>query len=62
MQTIGTWPLASPATEDMEVFTSILGERIAYQLSTINTADWFSVTKFTPWAKPDPWSVVRGHN
>ena len=62
MQTIGTWPLASPAIEDMEVFTSILGERIAYQLSTINTADWFSVTKFTPWAKPDPWSVVRGHN
>jgi hypothetical protein len=31
-------------------------------LSTNNATDWFSVTKFTPWAKPDPWSVVRGHN
>jgi hypothetical protein len=62
MQAIGSWPLASPATEDMEVFTSILGERIAYQLGTNNATDWFSVTKFTPWAKPDPWSVIRGHN
>ena len=62
MQSIGSWPLASPATEDMEIFTSVLGERIAYQLNTSSAANWFSLTKFTAWAKPDPWSVVRGHN
>lgn len=62
-QPIGTWPLTSPATEDMEVFTSILAERVAYQLTTTAVPmSWFSLTKFTPWAKPDPWSVVRGHN
>ena len=61
-QPIGTWSLASPATEHMEIFTNILGERIAYQLSTTSATDWFSVTKYTLWAKPDPWAVVRGHN
>jgi hypothetical protein len=61
-QTIGTWPLASPATQDMEMFTSILAERAAYQLSTSAPGAWFSLTKFVPWAKPDPWSIVRGHN
>ena len=61
-QPIGSWPLASPATVDMEIFTNILAERVAYQLSTTNATNWFSITKFTPWAKPDPWSVVRGHN
>jgi hypothetical protein len=62
-QPIGTWPLASPATEDMELFTSILAERVAFQLTTVaGPMSWFSLTKFTPWAKPDPWSVVRGHN
>jgi hypothetical protein len=61
-QPLGTWQLASPATEDMELFTSILSERVAYQVSTIGAMNWFSLTKFTAWAKPDPWSVVRGHN
>jgi len=61
-QPIGTWSLASPASEHMEIFTNILGERIAYQLSTTSATDWFSVTKYTLWAKPDPWAVVRGHN
>ncbi len=61
-QLIGAWPLASPTMQDMEIFASILGERIAYQLSTSGVSNWFAVTKFTAWAKPDPWSVVRGHN
>jgi hypothetical protein len=61
-QSIGTWPLASPATQDMELFTSVLAERVAYQVSTMSPASWFSLTKFATWAKPDPWSVVRGHN
>jgi hypothetical protein len=61
-QPLGTWQLASPATEDMEIFTSILSERVAYQLSTTGSMDWFSLTKFAAWTKPDPWSVVRGHN
>jgi hypothetical protein len=61
-QGIGSWPLASPATQDLEMFTSILAERVAYQLSTSAAGAWFSLTKLVPYAKPDPWSVVRGHN
>ncbi len=60
-QALGSWPLASPATEDMEMFTSVLAERVAFQLSAASPAgSWFSLTKFVPWAKPDPWSLVRG--
>ncbi len=59
---LGSWPLASPATQDMEIFTSILAERVAYQVSTSAAGAWFSLTKLVPWAKPDPWSIVRGHN
>jgi len=61
-QSVGSWPLSSPATQDMELFTSVLAERVAYQVSTTSAGAWFSLTKFATWAKPDPWSVVRGHN
>ncbi|MFZ0634542.1 MAG: hypothetical protein WA755_04840 [Candidatus Acidiferrales bacterium] len=61
-QGIGSWPLASPATEDLEIYTSVLAERVAYQVGTGAAGAWFSLTKFVPWAKPDPWAVVRGHN
>ncbi len=61
-QSIGIWGLASPATQDMELFTSVLAERVAFQWGTSSPSNWFSLSKFATWAKPDPWSVVRGHN
>jgi hypothetical protein len=46
----------------MEQFTNVLAERVAYQFGTNAAASWFSVTKLVPWAKPDPFAVVRGGN
>ena len=59
---LGNWTLASPATRDMEQFTNVLAERISYQLATNAAGSWFSLTKLTPWAKPDPFAFVRGGN
>lgn len=59
---LGSWTLGSPASRDMEQFTNVLAERIAYQFGTNSPGSWFSVTKFVPWAKPDPFSLVRGTN
>lgn len=59
---LATWPLASPAPEDLELYTNILAERASFQFGTNAVGSWFSLTKFVPWAKPDPWSIVRGHN
>jgi hypothetical protein len=59
---IGSWPLANPAPQDLELFTNLLAERISYQFGTNAPGAWFSITKFVPWVKPDPWSFVRGHN
>jgi hypothetical protein len=60
-QGLGNWAMASPALEDMELFTNVKAERVAYQVSAGATAgDWFAVTKLVGWAKAEPWAVVRG--
>jgi hypothetical protein len=59
---LGNWTLASPASRDMEQFTNVLAERVSYQLGTNATGSWFSLTKLAPWAKPDPFAIVRGGN
>jgi hypothetical protein len=59
---IGSWSLASPAPKDMEQFTNVLAERVAYQFGTNAAGSWFSLTKLVPWSKPDPYAIVRGTN
>ena len=59
---VGSWPLTSPATQDMEQFTNLLAERVAYQFGTYAVGSWFSITKLVLWAKADPFAVVRGTN
>ncbi len=59
---LGSWTLGSPASRDMEQFTNVLAERVAYQFGTNAAASWFSLTKLVPWAKPDPFAIVRGTN
>ncbi|MGH9682174.1 MAG: hypothetical protein ACRD4S_00970 [Candidatus Acidiferrales bacterium] len=59
---LGSWTLASPAPRDMEQFTNVLAERVGYRIGTNAAGSWFSVTKLVPWAKPDPFAVVRGTN
>ena len=59
---LGSWSLVSPAPKDMEQFTNVLAERIAYQFGTNVAGSWFSLTKLAPWAKPDPFAIVRGTN
>jgi hypothetical protein len=59
---LGSWTIANPEGEDLELATNVLSERIAYQFGTNAAGSWFSLTKFVPWAKPDPFAFVRGHN
>jgi len=59
---LGAWTLASPASRDMEQFTNVLAERVSYQFGTSAANAWFSLTKLVPWAKPDPFAIVRGGN
>jgi len=59
---LGAWTLASPASRDMEQFTNVLAERVSYQFGTSAAGSWFSLTKLVPWAKPDPFAIVRGGN
>jgi hypothetical protein len=59
---LGVWTLAAPASRDMEQFTNVLAERVSYQIGTNAASSWFSLTKLTPWAKPDPFAIVRGGN
>ncbi|HTZ74704.1 MAG TPA: hypothetical protein VMB47_12340 [Candidatus Aquilonibacter sp.] len=59
---LGSWALASPSARDMEQFTNFLAERVSFQLGTNAVGSWFSVTKLVPWAKPDPFAIVRGSN
>ncbi|MGC2422519.1 MAG: hypothetical protein WA405_12820 [Candidatus Acidiferrales bacterium] len=59
---LGSWTLASPASRDMEQFTNLLAERVSYQFGTNVAGSWFSLTKLAPWAKPDPFAIVRGTN
>jgi hypothetical protein len=59
---IGAVTLASPSGQDLELMTNVVGERVAYQFGTNAVGSWFSLTKLVPWAKPEPWAFVRGHN
>ena len=59
---LGSWALASPSGRDLEQLTNVLGERVSYQVGTDAAGAWFSLTKLVPWAKPDPFAVVRGFN
>src|SRR5690348_266544 len=62
LSTLGNWTLASPAAKDMEQFTNIMAERVSFQVGTNAVGAWFALTKVVPWAKPDPFAVVRGTN
>jgi hypothetical protein len=59
---LGSWTLAAPASRDMEQFTNVPAERVSYQFGTNAANSWFSLTKLVPWAKPDPFALVRGGN
>jgi len=59
---IGALALSSPAAQDLELMTNLNAERVGYQFGTNAVGSWFSVTKFVPWSKPTPWSLIRGHN
>lgn len=59
---LGSISLAFPAPKDLELFTNLLAERVAYQVGTNAAGSWFSLTKLVPWAKPDPYAIVRGTN
>src|SRR5438094_3658120 len=54
--------LSSPALKDLELPINVLGERVAFQVSTNQPGAWFRLQKFTPSVRPDPWSPVRGWN
>jgi hypothetical protein len=55
-------PLSSPAVKDLELPINVLGERVAFQVSTNQPGAWFRLQKFTPSLRIDPWSPVRGLN
>jgi hypothetical protein len=55
-------PLSSPGTKDLELPINILGERVAFQVSTGQAGAWFRLEKFTPSVRVDPWAPVRGLN
>jgi hypothetical protein len=54
--------LSSPAVKDLELPINVLGERVAFQVSTNQSGAWFKLQKFTPSVRIDPWSPVRGVN
>jgi hypothetical protein len=55
-------PLSSPGLEDLELPINVLGERVAFQVSTNQAGAWFKLQRFTPSVRPDPWAPVRGVN
>lgn len=61
-QTQQPLPLSSPSLKDLELPINILGERVAFQVSTNQPGAWFKLQKFTPSLRIDPWSPVRGMN
>ena len=61
-QTQQPLPLSSPSLKDLELPINVLGERVAFQISTNQPGAWFKLQKFTPSVRPDPWAPVRGVN
>src|SRR6476646_6697528 len=55
-------PLSSPSLKDLELPINVLGERVAFQVSTNQPGAWFKLQKFTPSLRVDPWAPVRGLN
>ncbi len=55
-------PLSSPSLKDLELPINVLGERVAFQVSTNQPGAWFRLQKFTPSVRVDPWAPVRGMN
>ena len=55
-------PLSSPGLKDLELPVNVLGERVAFQVSTNQAGAWFRVQRFTPSLRMDPWAPVRGGN
>jgi len=55
-------PMSSPAPKDLELPINILGERVAFQVSTNQAGAWFRLQKFIPSVRIDPWAPVRGVN
>jgi hypothetical protein len=55
-------PLSSPAAKDLELPINLLGERVAFQVSTNAAGAWFRLERFIPSLLPDPWAPVRGGN
>jgi hypothetical protein len=55
-------PLSSPSLKDLELPINVLGERVAFKVSTNQPGAWFKLQKFTPSLRIDPWSPVRGLN
>jgi hypothetical protein len=61
-QTQQPLPLSSPSLKDLELPINVLGERVAFKVSTNQPGAWFKLQKFTPSLRIDPWSPVRGLN
>ncbi len=61
-QTQQPLPLSSPSLKDLELPINVLGERVAFQVSTNQPGAWFKLQKFTPSLRIDPWAPVRGMN
>jgi len=61
-QTQQPLPLSSPSLKDLELPINVLGERVAFQVSTNQSGAWFRLQKFTPSVRVDPWAPVRGLN
>jgi len=55
-------PMSSPAAKDLELPINILGERVAFQVSTNQAGAWVRLQKVIPSVRTDPWAPVRGLN
>src|SRR5882724_1950558 len=61
-QSLQPLPLSAPSTKDLELPINVLGDRVAFQVSTNQAGAWFRLQKFTPSVRVDPWAPVRGMN
>jgi hypothetical protein len=61
-QTQQTLGMSSPGLKDLELPINVLGERVAFQVSTNQAGAWFRLQRFTPSLRTDPWAPVRGGN
>src|SRR5208337_26905 len=55
-------PLSSPANKDLELPINVLGERVAFQVSTNQAGAWFKLQRFIPCVRTGTWDPVRGTN